>query len=483
MSDHVNDENDSEEESFADLFESYDIQRDQDIEVGQKVHGEIIAIGQDTVFVDTGTKTDGIVEKEELLDEDGQLSCHVGDFLELYVVYNDGHEIRLSKALSGVGSTDLLRDAYRNEIPVEGKVKAPCKGGFHVDVMKRRAFCPVSQMDLQYIETPEDYEGQTYQFLITQFEEGGRNIVVSRRKLLEKERKEIYEAFFQELKVGALVEGRVTKMMPYGVFVELIPGIEGMIHISELSWSRVEKPEEVVNPYDPIAVKVIGIEKGKNSDQPRIALSAKQVTRDPWEGVEETFQTGQEVKGRVTRCVPFGAFVEIAPGIEGLVHLSEMSYRKRVVRSEDVVDPGDVVGVIIKDIDAPARRISLSIKDVEGDPWLEVGERYRVGQSIQGSIEKRESFGLFISLEPGITGLLPKSSLERSPDGAKFAKLREGESVPVIIQAIDKKGRKMTLAPGGNSGEADWRAFADKNRTLGSLGEKLKKALDTKKPA
>lgn len=483
MTDRREDGIEGEEESFADLLESFDSQAGDDVRVGEKIKGAIIAIGQDAVFVDTGTKSDGIVEKDELLDEDGQLPYKVGDLLELYVISNNGQEIRLSRALSGIGGLALLRDAYENGIPVEGKVKAPCKGGFQIEVLKRRAFCPISQMDLQYVANEDDYVGGTYQFLITQLEEDERNIVVSRRRLMEQEQKKIHAAFLEELREGDLLEGRVTKLMPYGAFVELIPGIEGMVHLSELSWSRVEKADEVLSPSDLITVKVIGISQGEKAGLPKIALSVKQVTGDPWETVEEQFQPAQEVKGTVRRCVKFGVFVEIAPGIEGLVHISEMSYRKRVLKPEDEAKTGQVVGVMIKDIDAKARRISLSMKDVEGDPWLEVGERYHVGQRLRGRIEKREGFGIFVSLEPGVTGLLPKSTLERSPDAQSLARLREGDTIAVTIQTINAEERKITLGPGDGGEETDWRAFTDKGASsMGSLGAKLKKALDAKNP-
>lgn len=481
MIDEKDDGIEGEEENFADLLDSFDSQTGDDVRVGEKIKGAIIAIGQDAVFVDTGTKSDGIVEKGELLDEEGRLPYEVGDLLELYVVSNNGQEIKLSRALSGIGGAALLRDAYENAVPVEGKVKAPCKGGFQVEILKRRAFCPISQMDLHYVENHDDYVGGTYQFLITQLEEDARNIVVSRRRLMEQEQKKIHDAFLEELKEGDVLDGRVTRLMPYGAFVELIPGIEGMVHLSELSWSRVEKADEVLNPYDPVTVKVIGISEGEKAGSPKIALSVKQVTEDPWETVEEQFQPGREVKGTVKRCVKFGVFVEIAPGIEGLVHISEMSYRKRVMKPEDVVNTGQVVGVMIKDIDAKARRISLSMKDVEGDPWLEVGERYHVGQNLQGRVEKREGFGIFVSLEPGVTGLLPKSNLDRSPDAQSIGRLRERDTIPVVIQAINPEERKITLGPGNAGEETDWRAFTGQGKAMGSLGAKLKKALDAKK--
>ena len=321
---------DKDEPSFADLFESYSADRKEDLRVGDKLEGPIVSIGMDSVFIDTGTKIDGVVEKAELLDDDGELPFAVGDSVTLYVVALNENEVRLSKALSGIGGQNQLREAFENRIPVEGRVKEPCKGGFHVEMMQRTAFCPISQMDVKYVQNPEDYIGEKYPFVIVQFEGNGRNIVVSRRKLLQVELEKAKEELLERLAPGTLIEGTATRLMPYGAFVELIPGLEGMVHISELSWSRLEKPDEVLQTGDPVTAKVLSIDKDPKSGQPKIALSVKQVTADPWESAAEQFHPGDKLKGKVTRCANFGAFVEIAPGIEGLVHISEMSYTRRV---------------------------------------------------------------------------------------------------------------------------------------------------------
>ena len=352
-----NENNDPEEESFADLFESYSAGMSDDLQLGDKISGKIISIGKDAVFLDIGTKVDGIVERAELLDSDGNLLFAEGDDIELYVVARDEHEIRLSKAISGIGGVEMLREAFHSAIPVEGKVQATCKGGFNVEMLQRRAFCPISQMDVEYVETPEDYVGQGYEFLITQFEDNGKNIVVSRRKILAKAMEIEKASFLSTLKQDDVVEGRVTKLMPYGAFVELIPGLEGMVHISELSWSRMEKPEQVIQADDRVLVKVIGITDGEKKNTKKISLSMKQVDEDPWNQVSEIFSTGNKVNGTVTRCMDFGVFVEIAPGIEGLVHISEMSFVKRVVNPADEVTPGESVSVLIKDLDPKASDI------------------------------------------------------------------------------------------------------------------------------
>ncbi len=471
---------DDEEESFAQMLESYSAGMKEDLRVGDKVKGRIIAISEDSVFVATGTKTDGVVDAQELKDEDGRLPYAVGDELELYVVGADESEIRLSRAISGVGGLDMLKDAFAGGIPIEGKVTQTIKGGLQVEVLKRRAFCPISQIDTQYVEKPEQYVGQTYSFLITKLSESGRNIVLSRRELLEAEQKKSRDAFLQELAVDQVYPGRVTRLMPYGAFVELTPGLEGMVHISELSWSRLEKPEEAVQSGQTVEVKVLRIEPGKKG--PKIALSLKQVGGNPWDSFPTELRPGQRVTGKVTRCTDFGAFVEIQPGIEGLVHISEMSYTRRIHKAEDVVQPGQSVDVVIKEVDPQKHRIGLSIRDAEGDPWLEIGSKLSKGQPVDGTVEKQEKFGIFVRLAPGIVGLLPRSVVSHSPSAAQIDKLKPGDPIAVTIESVNAAEHKISLKPRDGAAEEDWRKFKESGGgdAMGALGEKLANAFKKK---
>jgi small subunit ribosomal protein S1 len=468
-------------ESFAELFESYNGHRTERVQIGERIRGRIISVGKDAIYVDTGTKIDGVVEKNELADQNGNVPYKEGDEIELYVSSYDGNEIRLSKAVSGAGTMNMLRDAFENSIPMEGRVKGQIKGGYQVELAERRAFCPGSQIDLKPSGSPDQHVGKSYVFLITQFEEGGKNIVVSRRELLKREQQKAISAFMEGLSVGAELDGRVTRVMPYGVFVEIFPGVEGLVHVSEVSWSRVEKPDEVLHAADPVKVKVLAIEKGQKRNAVKISLSVKQMTGDPWEQMEGRYQIGEKVKGKVVRCAAFGAFVEIAEGIEGLVHVSELSYTKRVLKPEEVVQVGESIAVVIKEIDIPRRRISLSLKDAEGDPWLEVPEKYRVGQSINGTIEKKEKFGYFISLEPGVTGLLPVSKIKNSLKSGQIEKLKQGDAVTVLIEEVHPTERKITLGPGDSKDEEGWKEFAGGDQKGTSFfGEKLQQALQKK---
>ena len=333
------------------------------------------------------------------------------------------------------------------------------------------------------METPEDYVGQAHEFLITQFENRGKNIVVSRKKLLAKALEKAKKAFFADLKEGDEREGRVTRLMPYGAFVELIPGVEGMVHISELSWSRLEAPGEAVRIDQTVKVQVLGIKEGEKSGQKKIGLSIKRLAGDPWDTVAERFRPGEKVSGKVTRCANFGAFVEIAPGIEGLVHISEMSYVKRVVNPEDVVSPGETVSVTVKEVDPKKRRISLSLKEAEGDPWLEAADRFPVGKVSRGTVEKKEAFGLFVRLLPGVTGLLPKSKIRRSPNAGAVEQLKEGDPITVTVEEVQTDARKITLAPADEAEEGQWKEFgrSEAAAPMSDLAEKLKRAMEKKK--
>jgi small subunit ribosomal protein S1 len=469
----------AENEDFAAMLESYSAERNDDLRVGDQVAGRIIAIGADTVFVDTGTKIDGAVDKAELLDENGELPFNEGDTITLYVVAMDESEVRLSKAITGIGGLNMLHDAMVSEIPVEGKVVEPCKGGFVIEVLHRRAFCPISQIDLPPTREAAEYVGQNFHFMVSRVEKGGRNIVLSRRRLLEKEQEKTRNAFLATVSVGSVCEGTVVRVAPFGAFVQLAPGADGLVHVSEMSWSRVENPEEFVAVGQPVTVKILSIEPDKKPGQKRISLSMKQVGGDPWRTVTDKFKAHDTVEGKVTRCAKFGAFVEIAPGIEGLVHISEMSYLRRVTDPTEVAAPGDSVTVRIKGIDPEKRRMSLSIREAQGDPWTNIETAFPVGQRVEGTLEKKERFGWFIQLAPGITGLMPKSRMVTAPDAGRMEGMRPGDKLTVMVEEVHPQERKITLAPGsGDEGSGNWQTYsADKPKSMGSLGEELRRAI------
>jgi small subunit ribosomal protein S1 len=466
------------EPSFADLLESYSTQITRDMAVGDKISGRIISIGRESVFIDTGTQMDGLVNRSDLLNADGELPYTVGDVLDLFVVSVTEDTIQLSKAISGSGENAVLLEAYRSAIPVTGKVMEVIKGGFHVDIHHTRAFCPVSQMDTSYIETPEIYVGRTFDFLIRQYEERGRNIVVSRRELLKQEIDNNKRIYLEQLTVGGVYTGRVARLMPYGAFVELIPGLTGLVPISEISWAHIDKPEDVLKIDDTLQVVVTAIQTKADGD-PKIGLSVKQVLDNPWSQVSERFHAGDRVKGKIVRLAPFGAFVELAPGIDGLVHLSEISYKRRVNRPEDVLQTGEEVYVLIKEIDMLKKRISLSIKDAEGDPWMDVPDKYKPGQSVEGLIQKREKWGFLVSIEPGIVGILPMSAVQNSSKPSAADSLKPGRAMTVVIDEIKPEERKISLRLDAPE-DSNWQQYAPQKavRSMGTIGDKLQQALD-----
>ena len=476
------------EGEFAALMEASLAERGGEISVGDRITGPVIAVTDTTVVVDTGTKLDGVADKNEFLDENGAIAVNEGDAVTLYVVSVRGDEVVLSKALTGQGGAEALQQAFEAGVPVEGKVMASRKGGFDVDILHRRAFCPVSQIDLAFTDNPEIHVGQTYQFAITTFERDGKNIVVSRRKLLEQERAESELRFLETVHPGDVIPAVITRLAAFGAFAEVAPGLEGLIHLSELSWSRAEKAEDVVEGGQAVTVKVLAFDRDKKG-RPRISLSIKQAGADPWDSVDGQFAAGDKVEGKVTRLADFGAFVEIAPGIEGLIHVSEMSHIRRVAKPSDVVSPGEAVTVAIKDIDLTKRRISLSLKEAAGDPWKAVPETFAVGATVTGTVENRQQFGLFVNLAPGVTGLLPTSKLRDAAEPAAYDKLKPGDTATVVVSEIDLEKRKMTLSPvGGQKETDDWKHFAKKEKApqingggLGLLGEKLQEALSKKK--
>ncbi len=474
------------EASFAELFEQYSEGGGDDLNVGDKVSGQVIQVGESTVFVDTGTKLDGIVEKDELLDDEGNCTVKEGDTVDLYVVGKDSGGIKLSRALSGIGGLAMLEEAKASALPVEGTVESTCKGGFNVTVMLRRAFCPVSQIDNHFVEEPEEYVGKTLEFLITKLEQGGRNIVISRRALLERETAQSIETFTADTQVGDEVAGTVTRLAPFGAFVEIMPGLDGLVHISQISHGRIGHPEEAVSVGQKVKAKIIRYEHD-DKGRLKISLSMKELAQDPWDTIAATFAEGDKVTGKVVRLTDFGAFVEIAPGIDGLVHVSEMSYTQRVHKPSDFVEEGQQVAVQIKSIDPVARRIGLSMKDAEGDPWMDVEDKYQAGQKVKGTVEKREQFGIFIQLEPGITGLLPKSVIAHSENASQFERLHAGDSVEIVIGQVKAGERKISLTTGDSQEDGDWKEFIPKKQPssegfsgAGLLGEALQKALDKK---
>ncbi len=470
-----------EEGSFAELFEKSSQAAYGRFSPGDRVAGKIVKVSADTVFIDLGGKSEGIANAAEFKDEDGNLTLQEGDEVELRVASVRGG-IHLSKAIKarGAEAVEILRDAFKNQIPVEGRVAAVNKGGFEVEISGLRAFCPISQMELRYCEKPEEHVGARYQFRIVEIKERGKNIVVSRRVLLQEEQEKKLQETLAALRPDLELEGQVTKLTDFGAFVD-IGGVEGMVHVSEVSRGRIGHPSEVLQPGQTVKVKVLKIEPDKKGRQ-KISLSMKALEPDPWE-VGIPFQEGDVISGKVSRLADFGAFVEVIPGLDGLVHRTEISYEK-ISHPSRVLNIGDPVQVRVLKIDEPNRRVSLSIKEAmvfgqEGEEDV----RLEVGQVLKGIVEEQKPYGLFVRLpQLGMKtrGLLPLEELLESDRSDVKKKMPPGKEVQVEIIAVDEdnKIRLSQKSIKEREDRGDYEKFLKKpgrGSSLGTLGELFQK--------
>ncbi len=475
-----------EEGSFAELFESSLQTPGVQFSPGETVSGIVVKISQDTVFVDLGGKSEGTADAQEFRDGDGNLTIKEGDEVQLRVS-SVRKGIHLSKAIKarGAEAVRLLEEARRTQIPVEGRVAAVNKGGFEVDLSGIRAFCPISQIDLRYCEKPEEHVGARYQFRIMEIREKGKNIILSRRALLQEEEDKKAKETLAKLVPDMELEGQVTRVTDFGAFVD-IGGLEGMVHVSEISRARVNRPSEFLEQGQIVKVKVLKIEPDKKG-RPRIALSMKALEPEAWDkGLG--FHEGDVISGRISRLMDFGAFVEVAPGVEGLVHVSEISYQ-RVPHPNKLLKEGEQVEVLVLKIDEEKRRLSLSIKDAQikqrmGEPGDSV--RLEAGQILNGIVEDQKPYGLFVRLPQlgmDVRGLLPMEELLDADKGDVKKKFPRGTEIQVEILAIEDKG-KIRLSQRvikEREDREDYTRFLDtrdKPGRIGTLGEifgKMKK--------
>jgi small subunit ribosomal protein S1 len=343
-------------DDFAAMFEA-SIQAKR-IEKGQTLEGTIVAIGPEVALIDVGGKSEATIDVDELKDDEGDLEVAVGDRIQAMVVSTAGGLTLSRKLARGAATQRQLEDAFQTGLPVEGKVERAVKGGYEVRIARQRAFCPISQIDTLRTD-PSAHEGRVYRFRIIEYKDGGKNLVVSRRALLEEEQRAGAAEVRRSIVPGAVMTGRVVSVRDFGAFIDLGGGVQGLLHISEMGWSRVSDASQVVKPGEEITVQVLRVD----DDKQKIALGLKQLTTDPWSRVHDTYETGQVRTGRVTRLAEFGAFVELEPGVTGLIPLSETGVAKQadIARAFPI---GADVEVIVLEVDPAGRRIRLSAKAV-----------------------------------------------------------------------------------------------------------------------
>jgi small subunit ribosomal protein S1 len=365
-------------DDFAAMFEAS--LKAKRVERGQTIEGTIVAIGREVAFVDVGGKGEAQIEIAELKDADGNLEVAVGDTIQATVVSTAGGLTLSRKLVRGAATRRQLEDAFRTGLPVEGKVEKAVKGGYEVRIAGQRGFCPFSQIDTLRTE-PSTHEGRVYEFRIIEYKEGGRNLVVSRRALLEEQQRAGAAEVRRKIVAGAVITGRVTSVRDFGAFVDLGGGVQGLLHVSEMAWSRVSDTSQVVKPGDEITVKILRVDEG----QQKISLGLKQLTADPWSRVQATYDIGQVVIGRVTHLAEFGAFVELEPGVEGLAHASTFAPTGRSETWSTMVPVAMTAAFEIVSIDLEKKRIGLALVP-EGSARAD-----GVGLGAQEGAESRQS--------------------------------------------------------------------------------------------
>ncbi|HPW64737.1 MAG TPA: 30S ribosomal protein S1 [Candidatus Omnitrophota bacterium] len=421
---------------FAELYEK----SFQSITPGDVVTGTVIQIRQKDVVVDIGYKSEGILPLDEFLDP---AALAVGQEIEVLFEGFDDREgtALLSKRKADRQKTwnEILSNAEEGAI-VEGRIARKVRGGFMVDI-GMEAFLPASLVDIRPVRNQDAFVGLQSKFLVVKINHKRKNVVVSRKDLLEKSRQEARTEKLNELKVGQIVHGKVKNITDFGVFID-IGSLDGLLHITDMSWGRISHPSDLVKIGDEIDVAVISIQKEKQ----KISLGLKQKSEDPWVTVERRYAIGNQVRGKVVNILPYGAFVELEPGIEGLVHISELSWTRRVTHPSEVLSVGQELDVVILSLDTTAKKISLGARQAQENPWDKVSDKYQVGSRIQGTVRNLTDYGAFVELEPGIEGLLHVSDLSWTHKVAKPSDmLKKGDTVEVMILNVDTDAKKISL--------------------------------------
>jgi small subunit ribosomal protein S1 len=426
-------------ESFATLFE----QSVKEVKEGEVVEGVVAAVDSDHVQVDVGFKSEGLVDSWEFMDEDGTMLVKVGDVVDVLVESTEDDEGRIVLSKEKADRVRLWNEiskAYDDDRAVEGTIVSRVKGGLAVDIGVK-AFLPGSQVDLRPIRNLEDMLGKKLEFKIIKFNQRRGNIVLSRRVLLEKERKKLREETLGQIQEGQIVDGVIKNLTDYGAFIDL-GGIDGLLHVTDMSWGRVNHPSELFQVGEEIKVKVLKFDQ----ETERVSLGLKQIQPDPWVDASMRYPIGKRVSGKVVALTDYGAFLELEAGIEGLIHVSEMSWTKRVKHPSKVVSIGDVVEAVVLDVDEGNRKISLGMKQIEPNPWDVIEEKYPVGTHVSGQVRNITNFGVFVGLEEGIDGLVHVSDISWTEQiKHPSEKFQKGDEIQAVVLKIDKENEKFSL--------------------------------------
>jgi len=428
------------EDEYQAMLEMYD-ETLSNIEEGEIVMATVLRLTENAVILDVGFKSEGAITKDEFKNPE---TLKQGDQVEVFLENLEDAEgvVVLSKKKADfLRVWEKIKNAYENDEKVPGVLVRKIKGGVTVDLMGVDAFLPGSQIALRRVPNIEDLIGQTYDFKIIKLNKRRRNIVVSRRVILEEERETKREQLVKELLVGQVRRGVVKNVTDFGAFIDL-GGLDGLLHITDMSWGRVGHPSEIVQIGDELDVKVLDIDWNRE----RISLGLKQLLPYPWKDIERKYPVGARVRGKVVSITNYGAFVELEKGVEGLVHISEMSWTRNVKHPSKLVSIGDEIEAVVLKVDRDDEKISLGMKQIEEDPWLALPEKYPVGTRVQGKVRNLTSFGAFVEIEPGIDGLIHISDMSWTKRVQHPSEVvRKGDDIEVVVLGVDPENKRISL--------------------------------------
>ncbi len=431
--------------TFEQMFEQSLQEKVHDISVGEVLLGKVVKVGTEKVLIDIGKKSEGEIDINEFRTTEGTIDVELGEEFHVLVerLENEYGLLTLSKDRADLARAwDEIADACEKNEILEGTVTAVVKGGLQVNIGVM-AFLPGSQVDTRPVKNLEQFVGKTLKFRVIKFNKKRGNIVLSRRAVIELERDSLKSSTLKQLKVGAIVRGTVKNVTDYGAFVDL-GGVDGLLHITDMSWGRIKHPSEVIEVGQEINVRVLKYD----SEKERVSLGLKQTQPDPWASVEDRFSNGQRINGKVVSLTDYGAFIEVEAGIEGLIHVSEMSWTQRVKDPRKLLEQDATVEAVILDIDVDNRRMSLGLKQITANPWDSLEFKYPTGTKIKGIIKNITDFGIFVEIEEGIDGLVHVSDLtwdssKVSHPGQAFEK---GQEVEAMVMSIDKNNERISLS-------------------------------------
>ncbi|SER01170.1 small subunit ribosomal protein S1 [Amphritea atlantica] len=449
-------------ESFAELFE--ESLQHIDMKPGTLVMGEVVDIDSDWVTVNAGLKSEAVIDRSQFLNDANELEIQVGDMVKVALesVEDGSGETRLSREKAKRAEAwEVLQGAFDAEETVKGYISGKVKGGFTVNVNNIQGFLPGSLVDVRPVRDVDHLEGKELEFKLIKLDPKRNNIVVSRRAVLQEANSAQRDELLETLEEGQDVKGYVKNLTNYGAFIDL-GGVDGLLHITDMAWKRISHPSEMLNPGDEITVRIIKFDKETN----RLSLGLKQLSEDPWSSIKARYPSGAIVPARVTNLTDYGCFASIEDGVEGLVHVSEMSWTNKNVHPSKVVQVGDEVNVMILEVDEERRRISLGIKQCTPNPWASFAEQYAAGDKVTGAIKTITDFGIFVGLENDLDGLVHMSDISWDADGeTALREYKKGDDVEAVILSIDSEKERISLGIKQLGGDpfSDYVAVHDKN--------------------